>query len=650
MKKSLTYYLTALLLFTSIFGNAQHFETVWSNNPYLPMNAIIQSATIDGLALEIDDEIALFDVDENNLAICIGAMVITEDLSVGNPAIFSAAADDPLTTNIDGFTSGNEIFIQLWDASEAKEIPINSIVFDPSFDVEYTNLGTIIINSITAFSSINTSAATTSNCPGEFIIPIDVSNFINVTDFLLQLNFDPTNISYTTFQNPNPQLSIGTLEVSENNGQILMQWNSMSSLSLGDGPIMELVFMASTVFSQSEEFLSWEENNSFYTNNIGLVYPDEFTNGLISIEPIPVDAGSIIGNIEICQGNIEENYHIDEIINASSYIWEIDPPTSATISGSGPEISIDYSNSYTGQVILSVYGLNTCEFGITSSLVIDIIPKPSSDAGFDATICENVNYTLSGSASNMESIMWETYGDGEFNDPSILNASYSPGSNDIINESVDITLTAIAITPCELNAVDQLSLTINRLSGKPDIPEGPIVVDLNINLISEYITKQTTNTLEYFWYLEPEEAGTIIAVDTNAIVNWNFEYTGLNASIHVSSFNESCNEVSSDTLEISIHPVGINKYEKTKFEISLSPNPTDGQFNILINDANDNIHFIILNSVGQMISKQEILIETGTKTYPINLKGHPSGIYYLKFFNHDFMVNRKLILHTQHIE
>jgi hypothetical protein len=78
----------------------------------------------------------------------------------------------------------------------------------------------------------------------------------------------------------------------------------------------------------------------------------------------------------------------------------------------------------------------------TSSLVIN--QAATVDAGISVDfICEGSPYTLSGSMGGSAStILWTTSGDGTFDDNTSLTATYTPGTTDISNGSVDLTITS----------------------------------------------------------------------------------------------------------------------------------------------------------------------------------------------------------------
>ena len=121
-----------------------------------------------------------------------------------------------------------------------------------------------------------------------------------------------------------------------------------------------------------------------------------------------------------------------------------------------------------GQVTLTLQA-NGYETGsyVTDSLTLFINQHPAADAGDDDTIWIGQSYTLQGEVEFSDSIIWSTSGDGEFNDPAILNAIYTPGSNDISNGEVDLTLTAFPLLACQYEDADEMTLSILAYTGIP---------------------------------------------------------------------------------------------------------------------------------------------------------------------------------------
>lgn len=163
---------------------------------------------------------------------------------------------------------------------------------------------------------------------------------------------------------------------------------------------------------------------------------------IISIWPLPTaDAGA---DLTICENNCVNI----TASGGSSYIWntgDITPvinvcPTSLTL--------------YT----VTVSDQNGCSD--SDNITIDIIPLPVANAGPDDAICDYETYTLTGKASNQSSVLWTTSGDGVFTNTTILNPTYTPGYNDSVNGSVNLSMRAFGTIPCG-DSVDMMTLTIN---------------------------------------------------------------------------------------------------------------------------------------------------------------------------------------------
>ncbi|MBW8332103.1 MAG: T9SS type A sorting domain-containing protein, partial [Prolixibacteraceae bacterium] len=104
---------------TSVIINppTSHFAPVLSGNGFAYMNFYASTAKINGTDLQPGDEIGIFDG-----TVCVGSGVLTELLNGENFLEIRIKIDDPLTTEIDGFTEGDFATFKLWDASENREI------------------------------------------------------------------------------------------------------------------------------------------------------------------------------------------------------------------------------------------------------------------------------------------------------------------------------------------------------------------------------------------------------------------------------------------------------------------------------------------------------------------------------------------------
>ncbi|UCD36776.1 MAG: S8 family serine peptidase [Fidelibacterota bacterium] len=92
-----------------------HFQPVYTGHPYLAMNIFVTSAQVGGVDLEMGDEIGIYYKDR-----CVGAAALAGPISQYLAMV--AATDDPTTTEVDGFVSGNEILYRYWDSSAGVEL------------------------------------------------------------------------------------------------------------------------------------------------------------------------------------------------------------------------------------------------------------------------------------------------------------------------------------------------------------------------------------------------------------------------------------------------------------------------------------------------------------------------------------------------
>ncbi|MGM0582838.1 MAG: hypothetical protein ACQETL_19335, partial [Bacteroidota bacterium] len=100
---------------------------------------------------------------------------------------------------------------------------------------------------------------------------------------------------------------------------------------------------------------------------------------------------------------------------------------------------------------------------MNGNFVVNVTDAPTAEAGDDATVCEGDDLDLSASgtvnATNFSSLSWSSSGDGTFDDNTILEPVYTPGANDIANESVVLTLQANGNGVCD-SVTDNMTLTI----------------------------------------------------------------------------------------------------------------------------------------------------------------------------------------------
>lgn len=105
----------------------------------------------------------------------------------------------------------------------------------------------------------------------------------------------------------------------------------------------------------------------------------------------------------------------------------------------------------------------------SDSTTVTVIQLPTSFAGNDTTVCNNIGQIqLNGQSSNSSSVLWTTSGDGTFLNPSTLTAIYYPGTSDRSSSHVNLTLTASPVPPCTPQATSVRHITFDPCTGIPE--------------------------------------------------------------------------------------------------------------------------------------------------------------------------------------
>jgi len=109
----------------------------------------------------------------------------------------------------------------------------------------------------------------------------------------------------------------------------------------------------------------------------------------ITVNTLPVAAGTITGNATVCQGETGVAYSVPSISGATGYSW-VYSGTGATINGTTNAVTIDFaSNATTGN--LTVYGTNSCGNGTISlahSITVSSLPVAAGTITGNATVCQ----------------------------------------------------------------------------------------------------------------------------------------------------------------------------------------------------------------------------------------------------------------------
>ena len=167
---------------------------------------------------------------------------------------------------------------------------------------------------------------------------------------------------------------------------------------------------------------------------------------------------------QICQG---DSVTIPgSATNASAYNWIRSGGTGSFLNANttNPTYNSQLTESGTIYLTMVASAIAPCSVSASSNTTISITPRATADAGNDAQICEGDTYQITtATASNNIGVQWSTNGDGTFTGGNTISPTYTPGPSDNNNGSVVLTLVATKNFPCNANAVDQMTLVINKI-------------------------------------------------------------------------------------------------------------------------------------------------------------------------------------------
>ena len=137
------------LISTSVPHVSEYYRPTWEGNGYDHMNVYLTDNSNNESGFKPGDEIGIFDG-----SLCVGSGII---MNAGEKYYsFVASADDPTTTEIDGFIEGHPLILRIWRPEANTEAYIEKVEFINGSDHLFKPMGTAAIK-------INTSALTLSH-------------------------------------------------------------------------------------------------------------------------------------------------------------------------------------------------------------------------------------------------------------------------------------------------------------------------------------------------------------------------------------------------------------------------------------------------------------------------------------------------------
>lgn len=491
--------LSITLLFIFHHLNAQGLPPGWENT-VTPLTHIISiplscDPNINGYDLEPGDYIGVFFVNNQGSMTCAGAQEWWGDQNVG----IIAFGDDTWSTVKDGFAPNELINWKVYSWRVNKEYPAAA------------TYNTNLPNSNGLFVSNGLSGLTSLNAYGLFVWATATPDTACV-GMAVSLNAIPSGSSgytYTWTSNPpgfnstipNPVVypNIGTKYIITINAAGDYVRDTLKPL-IYPGPtgsagansvICQNQYYQANANASNFSSVHWQSSGDGNFDNADILNPKyypgavDISTGLVTLTlnifPLEPCEGVVDASLELSiqklpvafagiDQNVCENSSIQlagTVSFANSFNWS----TSGDGAFSNPQsLNPTYSpgvqdiiNGYV-QLLFVANAITPCQNSDTDEMLVTFSPMPEIDAGSDVTICENDQAELSAVANNFSSVLWFSRGDGTFLNPATLNASYIPGSNDLLIGNVYLIVSAESVSPCQGIVSDSLLVTIQRNS------------------------------------------------------------------------------------------------------------------------------------------------------------------------------------------
>jgi len=436
-------------------------------------------------------------------------------------------------------------------------------------------------------------------CAGNIVVPILVENFDTVAAISLTLAYDTTVLTYTGYQNLNPELSSGTLLINASGGEVITSYYSFSPANIGNGTLIEFLF----TYNGSSSYLTWDTLNQGacqYSDLGSVILPAEFVSG--SINPGGPEIVSQPISVTIFDGN---NTSFDIVANgATSYQWQVDNGfgfvnvvdggvysgattgslniTPASVSMNGYQYQC-ILNGLCGQVISNLVTLTVLpaqaaiitmvghQIECPGTIVIPVrvidyfnVGKIDISLEYDPLILNYTGYQnpnpaiQSGNlsvvaAGGFVNIDWDDIAPSNIGNDSLIelvftsNGGFSNLRWDSLSNYEDISGSIMNAT--FING----SVQVDTLPSKPSLPVGPTSLCVNSpNTI--YTTTTTEKATSFYWDISPASAGSLSGNDTTGIVDWDNIFVGT-VTIAVRGVNSCGHGVYSDSIIVVIEPL-----------------------------------------------------------------------------------------------
>ncbi len=310
--------------------------------------------------------------------------------------------------------------------------------------------------------------------------------------------------------------------------------------------------------------------------------------------------------------------------------WNFGDPNSGTNNVSNEQNPTHtYADPGTYTVTLEVVSNGVCTNQKTKEVVINTVPVAPVKPVGDNSLCKDatgITYTTEGVAT-ATSYSWLV-------EPETAGTVSGNGTTGTVTLTTgftgDFTVKVQGINECGTGTYSEdLAVSVIDVPAAPAKPEGSDTLDVNKVAQTDFSTTEVALAQGYNWVLSPATAGTISGNGLTGTAVWNVDYRGA-ATVKVSATNDCGEGLSSEEKTLYIYST-LGMGEKGGFGLTISPNPSNGKFNLDITSATPaNLNLVVYNTLGVAVYGENDIRLNGKLRKNIDLSGLARGIYLLK--------------------
>jgi hypothetical protein len=234
---------------------------------------------------------------------------------------------------------------------------------------------------------ISIACGTIDECPGNYVVPIYVTNFTDVGSFSLALNYNSALLNFTGSQNLNDSLSQGLVAINATADKVYLTWAAQSPVSISSGQAILIDLLFSSV-SSGTGTLTWDTQtpgNCEFSDSIGSQIISVFSGGNVTIDFPPAIATQPVNS------TVDEGQTAYFSISASGtqifYQWQVSTDNGLNwtmLTNTGGYTGVTTANMHIANVPNSLNGnLYRCEVQgycspatVSDPVLLTVIPTP----------------------------------------------------------------------------------------------------------------------------------------------------------------------------------------------------------------------------------------------------------------------------------